>query len=239
MKTVLITGSGGGIGSATVKLFKSKGWRIIGIDIVENDNLSDIYIKYDLADFGNFAIITELLASHGITEINALVNNAAVQIVKPITQITPEDWLRTVNVNLSAPLFLIKELLPLLKRAKGSVINISSIHANLSKTNFSLYATSKGGLTTMTKVLALELAPEVRVNAVLPAATATEMLIDGFKNKPEKLIELKEYHPLKRIARTEEIAEVVYFLAGDSSSFITGSAIEVNGGIGAKLHDPE
>jgi len=239
MKTVLITGSGGGIGSATVKLFKTKGWKTVGLDLIENDNLSDIYIKYDLENFHNLEKISEILSSQGVCGIDALVNNAAVQIVKPLSEITCEDWNKTINVNLSAPLFLIKALLPYLKKAKGSVINVSSIHSNLSKANFSLYATSKGGLTTMTKVLALELAPEIRVNAVLPAATATEMLIDGFKNKPEKLAELKEYHPLKRIAETSEIAEVIYFLASESSSFITGSAIEVNGGIGAKLHDPE
>jgi len=239
MKTVLITGSGGGIGSATVKLFKTKGWKTVGLDLVENDNLSDIYIKYDLENFHNLEKISEILSSQGICGIDALVNNAAVQIVKPLSEITCEDWTKTINVNLSAPLFLIKALLPYLKKAKGSVINVSSIHSNLSKANFSLYATSKGGLTTMTKVLALELAPEIRVNAVLPAATATEMLIDGFKIKPEKLAELKEYHPLKRIAETNEIAEVIYFLASESSSFISGSAIEVNGGIGVKLHDPE
>jgi NAD(P)-dependent dehydrogenase (short-subunit alcohol dehydrogenase family) len=170
--------------------------------------------------------------------LDALVNNAAVQIVKPVSEITPEDWDITLDTNLLAPFWLVQRFLPMLRKAKGSVVNISSIHATLTKKEFTAYSTSKGALVSLTRALALELAPDVRVNAVLPAATDTLMLREGFKEDLEGLYRLGEFHPLGRIAQPEEIAHVVLFLAGPQSGFMTGNAINVDGGIGGCLHDP-
>jgi NAD(P)-dependent dehydrogenase (short-subunit alcohol dehydrogenase family) len=170
--------------------------------------------------------------------LNALVNNAAIQIVKPIEAITKYDWSETLDTNLLAPFWLIQRFLPLLRATKGCVVNIASVHAMVTKAEFTVYATSKGALVALTRAMSIELAPHVRVNAVIPAATDTPMLRDGFGDNLEGLEVLGDYHPLKRIARPEEVAQIVLFLAGPQASFMTGAAVSVDGGIGACLHDP-
>ena len=169
---------------------------------------------------------------------DSLVNNAAIQIVKPIEAINPEDWKETLDTNLLAPFWLTQHFLPLLRAAKGCVVNIASIHAMVTKSEFTVYSTSKGALVSLTRTLAIELAPDVRVNAVIPAATDTPMLRAGFGENLEGLERLGSYHPLKHIAEPEEVAQIVLFLSGSQASFMTGSAVNVDGGIGACLHDP-
>ena len=137
-----------------------------------------------------------------------------------------------------APFWLTQKFLPFLKANNGSVINIASIHATVTKQKFTAYATSKGALVSMTRALVIELAPDVRVNAIIPAATDTPMLRAGFGDDLEGLNVLGEYHPLRRIARAEEVAQVALFLVSAQASFMTGAAINVDGGIGACLHDP-
>jgi NAD(P)-dependent dehydrogenase (short-subunit alcohol dehydrogenase family) len=117
-------------------------------------------------------------------------------------------------------------------------VNIASIHATVTKPEFALYATSKGALIALTRSLAIELAPDVRVNAVIPAATDTPMLRDGFGDNVDGLPVLGDYHPLGRIAQPEEVAQVALFLAAPQASFVTGAMVNVDGGIGVCLHDP-
>jgi NAD(P)-dependent dehydrogenase (short-subunit alcohol dehydrogenase family) len=129
-------------------------------------------------------------------------------------------------------------MLPQLRTVRGCVINIASIHTSLTKREFTLYASSKGAMDAMTRSLALELAPDVRVNSVVPAATDTQMLRDGFNQNMEGMKGLGSCHPIGRIAKAEEVAQAVLFLASEKASFITGESLRVDGGIGACLHDP-
>ena len=137
-----------------------------------------------------------------------------------------------------SPFFTTKHLLNFLEKKQGSVINIGSVHANLTKPGFVCYATSKSALIGLTNSMAVDLGPRLRINAINPAATATQMLLDGFKDKDDKYKELASNHPLKRIAEPCEIAKAALFLASDDASFITGSCIDIHGGIGRRLHDP-
>ncbi len=240
MKTAIITGAASGIGKAIGELFHKNGYRVVGIDRQSNTQLPFKIIQYDISqcsENNNPMIQAQLEIAQG--GVDVLVNNAAVQIVKPIEQVTDDDWETTLKTNVLAPFWLIRYLLPSLRRNRGCVVNIGSIHARLTKADFSLYAVSKGALLTMTKALAVELAPQVRVNAILPAATDTPMLRAGFLGKDDALAELADYHPLGRLAAPEEIAQAVYFLASDQAGFITGTALEIDGGIGSLLHDPE
>jgi len=238
-KNILITGSSSGIGEATAILFKEKGWFVIGVDITSDENnICDLFIKHNLSEIENIGDIKNKLAGEGINRIDALINNAAVQITSKIEDVSLVNWNKTLNTNLLAPFFLIQKLLPLLKKDGASIVNVSSIHSKLTKKYFTLYATSKGALETMTKSLALELAPKIRVNAVLPAATDTKMLRDGFANNLEGYNKLALCHPIERVAKPDEVAKVIHFLCSDSSSFITGTSIDINGGIGVLLHDP-
>lgn len=240
MRTAVVTGAAQGIGRATAMIFHADGYQVLGIDLNVSASpyeiiATDLYSKDD-------PMLQSL--SHTILErldgrVDVLVNNAAYQKVVSLEQMSEEDWNRTMAVNVSAPLWLTKNLLSGLKKQRGAVVNVASIHANLTKTGFSLYAAGKGALISLTRSLALELAPDVRVNAVLPAATRTPMLEDGFRDNPTALTKLGSFHPLERIAEASEIAEVIRFLCEEKSSFVTGASWSVDGGIGSLLHDPE
>lgn len=239
---VLITGAAGGIGRSLCEVFLTAGYKVIGVDKRKISKKNFITIQYDISNLGRkLPEEKEFLRNvKNVTEgkLYAIVNNAAIQIIKPIDEINYEDWEETLNTNLLAPFWLIQTFREELKKNKGSIVNIASIHTYLSKATFTVYATSKGALVALTKVLSLELAPEIRINAIVPAATDTPMLRDGFKDNPDGLKKLGEYHPLGRIAKPEEVAKVALFLTSPDASFITGAVINVDGGIGNMLHDP-
>jgi len=242
MPTVLVTGAAGGIGKASCQVFLEKGYRVIGVDCRKTAKLPYDVLHFDVSRLSHtdatcesfYRRVEEFTEGH----LDALVNNAAVQIVKPIQELSTEDWDVTLATNLLAPFWLVQRFLPILRAAKGSVVNIASIHATVTKSEFTVYATSKGALVALTRSLAIELAPDIRVNAVLPAATDTTMLRAGFGENLEGLKTLDSYHPLARISQPEEIAQVALFLASPRASFMTGAAVNVDGGISACLHDP-
>jgi NAD(P)-dependent dehydrogenase (short-subunit alcohol dehydrogenase family) len=244
MKKVIITGAAGGIGEALCKVFSNDGYEVIGIDLKPIHHQAVWRkIRFDIANLHDFhndqtMLFYKELKGYLQGELQALINNAAHQVVKKVTDVTPQDWDYTLQSNLLAPFWLTQQLLPELVKAHGTVTNIASIHALLTKKEFSVYATSKGALVSLTRAMAIELAPEVRVNAVIPAATDTPMLRAGFNGNMEKMRKLGNFHPLNRIADPTEVAQVALFLASQNASFITGSAISVDGGIGACLHDP-
>lgn len=243
MRWALITGACGGIGQALCDVFDEAGYSILAVDCRPEASLKHRLIDFDVTELcicGKDAdrFLDQVNQITGGT-LDVLVNNAAVQIVKPFTHLTDQDWRSTMETNLLAPFWLIRLFYPQLKASHGAVVNISSIHANLTKRNFTAYATSKGALVTMTKALALELAPEVRINAILPAATDTPMLREGFVGNSEGFSALEHYHPLGRIAGAWEIADAALFLSGKYAGFITGTCLHVDGGIRCCLHDPE
>jgi len=241
---VLITGSSGGIGAALSTAFSQAGYQVIGCDIARTAEVPcDSYLELDLKAFtrsGDYRKQkeVEIRALLPAGELHCLVNNAAVQYLDSAAQLEAEQWSETMDVNLSAPFLLVQALLPELEKAGGSVINISSIHAKQTKPGFVAYATSKAGLDGLTRALAIDLGGRVRVNSVAPAATETPMLVAGFEQQPDLKHHLESYHPIGRIAQPSEIADVAVFLASGKAAFITGEVINVDGGIGARLHDP-
>lgn len=241
MKTAIVTGAAGGIGAATCTALSRSGYRVFGIDRTEiGEDVECEPLEFDLALLstpGGDPFVQRLKALVG-GRVDVIVNNAAVQIVKPFEALTAADWHQSLQVNLLAPFWLIQQLTPELRAARGSVVNIASIHAEVTKAGFAAYSTTKGALVALTRALALELAPDVRVNAILPAATDTAMLRAGFAGNEDGLAALDACHPLGRIARPDEIAALTAFLASAQSSFLTGESMRVDGGIGAVLHDP-
>lgn len=245
-KACLVTGAAGGIGRALVRVFHDAGYYVIATDQVEQpaDQACDRYLRIDLGQFVeeeacaqlSIASIREAL---GGRELHALINNAAVQILGGVDEIDRQAWRQTMDVNLTAPFLLIKALLPSLETCHGAVVNIGSIHARLTKKNFVAYATSKAALAGMTRALAVDLGARVRVNAIEPAAIETEMLRAGFAGKPELYQELEMCHPLQRIGRPEEVARLALAIAGGGMDFLNGACIGLDGGIGARLRDPD
>lgn len=239
---VLITGSAGGMGQALVRAFSEAGYFVIGLDLEATPD-ADYSLEFDLARLATDEKAIEAvgdaldLALSG-RPLNVLVNNAAIQVLGSVEELSVADFRSTMDVNLVAAFALVKVALPYLETSSGCVINMGSIHGRLTKACFSAYATSKGALETLSRALAVELGTRIRVNAISPAAVETRMLRDGFKHKPEAFNTLAGCHPAGRIATPEEVADLAVFLAGSRAQFINGAVVEINGGIGARLHDP-
>lgn len=243
-KSIIITGATGSIGQGLCKGFKDKGWRVIGTDYAESCNLNiDSYISIDLDRLCKDSLYCKKCIKHIKNEcsggLDALINNAAIQILESVENLTFKDWQKTININLNSIFILIKELLTSLEMARGSVVNISSIHASLTKTNFSAYTTSKAGLVGLTKALAVELGEKVRVNALCPAAITTPMLEASFSGNQQKLSDLKYFHPTKSIGAIEDVVRASIFMIDSNNNFLNGAIINLDGGISSRLYDPE
>lgn len=243
MPHALVTGALGGIGQSICSVLEKSGYRVIAFDRREGECAATHSFQTDIRDFhvapGKVAGVVDRVREITGGKLDLLVNNAAHQVVKSVEDLQTDDWDVTLSTNLTAAFMLVKTFLPEIEAAQGSIVNVASIHANLTKPGFVAYATSKGGLVAMTRAMAVELGPRgVRVNAVLPAATDTSMLRAGFAGEPEKYEHLAALHPIGRVARPEEIAEFIVYLASAAAGFITGSALQIDGGIGGRLHDP-
>ena len=223
-RTVLITGAAGGIGRATVKLFASSGWRVIGVDRApfgEPFPEDGVYIQFDISIGGNLESIFE--QAHAYTgALNALVNNAAVQIAKPLLQTSVEEWDAVMASNLRSVFLSAKLAHPLFKAAGGgAIVNVSSVHAVATSANIAAYAASKGGLLALTRAMAIEFAPDnIRVNAILPGAVDTPMLRAGLNRGhvsggdiQTRLDNLARKTVNGRVGQPGEIAHAIYFLA--------------------------
>ena len=234
MKTILITGSAGGIGDGMVKYFRNNDWFVIGVDKIKHNTIknTNLFFNYDISDIRQIEKLKIDLDKKNIKHIDILVNNAAIQIKKKIFDIEYNDWKICMDTNVIAPFFMVQKLID--KLDDSAVFNISSIHANLSKKDFLLYATTKGALKTLTQNMSLEFT-NTRVNCILPAAIDTPMLKYGLSS--EEYDKLKNYHPVLDIGYPEDVAKLIFTLS-QNSKFLTGSMIEFDGGISKLLHDP-
>lgn len=245
MPNVLITGAAGGIGRALVARFTAAGYDVIATDQVERpaDLVCSSYHSIDLARTveddiyakERFAELVESLNGKGL---GALINNAAVQILGGVDSLTRDDWKQTLNVNLLAPFLWTQAFLDKLEMVRGCVINVSSIHAHLTKSDFVAYATSKAALSGMTKALAIDLGGRVRINAVEPAAIETAMLLAGFESNEDGFENLKKFHPVGSIGKCEEVANLIFFMVNGNVSFLHGACLPLDGGIRNRLFDP-
>jgi NAD(P)-dependent dehydrogenase (short-subunit alcohol dehydrogenase family) len=244
---MLITGAAGGIGRATVKVFAEMGWRVIGVDRREFNEpfpSGGLYIQADIANPDDIKRIFDQAEAFSHT-LDALINNAAIQIAKPLVETTVEEWDLVMTHNLRSVFLGVKLAHPLLKASgAGAIVNVSSVHAICTSANISSYAASKGGMLALTRAMAIEFAPDnVRVNAILPGAVDTPMLrasmqrgsLDG-GSVLDRLENLARKTVNGRVAQPEEIARSIYFLADNhQSSFMTGQALVVDGGATARL----
>jgi len=246
-RTILITGAAGGIGRASVALFAEKGWRVIGVDRNEfGDDFPKhgLFIRSDISRPEDMEAIFEQAKAFTET-LDALVNNAALQVAKPLVQTTVEEWDAVMAANLRSVFLGVKLAYPLLKAGNGgAIVNVSSVHAVQTSANIAAYAASKGGLLALTRAMAIEFAPDnIRANAILPGAVDTPMLRAGLGRGhvgqggvQERLDNLARKTVNGRVGTPEEIAQAIYFLAdNEQSSFMTGQAMIVDGGATARL----
>src|SRR5690349_3630053 len=240
-KTLILTGASRGIGHATVKRFASAGWRVITCSrhaFPENcpwEMGPEDHIQVDLADTADsrraIGEMRERLQAQG-GRLNALVSNAAISpkgqggsrlgaIETPL-----EDWLHVFRVNFFAPITLARGLIEELERAKGAVVNVTSIAGSrVHPFAGAAYATSKAALAALTREMAADFGPRgIRVNAISPGEIDTSILSPG----TEKIVE--EQIPMRRLGTPDEVADVIHFLCEKGASYVSGAEIQINGG---------
>ena len=237
-RALLLTGASRGIGHATVKRFSAAGWRVITCSrhpFPENcpwEMGPEDHIQVDLADAdGTQSAIDEIKQRLDPRELHALVNNAAISPKadggRRLSSIETslEVWEHVFRVNFLAPIMLARGLLDELKAAKGSVVNVTSIAGSrVHPFAGTAYATSKAALAALTREMASDFGPlGIRVNAIAPGEIDTSILSPG----TEKIV---EHIPLHRLGTPDEVAKIIYVLCTDTSSYVTGAEIHINGG---------
>jgi NAD(P)-dependent dehydrogenase (short-subunit alcohol dehydrogenase family) len=239
-KTLILTGASRGIGHATVKRFSTAGWRVITCsrhpfpDDCPWDAGPEDHIVVDLASSEDthkaIAVMREKLNEHG-GKLDALVNNAAISpklsgdARMNSLETAEQDWKTVFQINFFAPIMLARGLLNELKTAKGAVVNVTSI-AGTKVHPFAgaAYSTSKAALASLTREMAHDFGPHgVRVNSISPGEIETSILSPG----TEKII---PQIPLRRLGQPEEVAKAIYFLCTETSSYISGAELHINGG---------
>lgn len=248
-KVALITGSTSGIGKAAAELLARQGFNVAVTGKEQDREQGEILVKALLSQ-GHKAIFTaadlqepqapEDLVSRTVAEwgrLDIVVNNAAQPCHKPLAEITHADWNRLFSINLKAPFFLIQAALPWLKISSGAIINVSSINAINNSHSDMIYDAMKAALNHMTRGLAIELRENgIRCNAIMPGATATPAINEWYRQKfvnvedTNSMAEAAKMDP--HVAQPMQIAEAIAFLAGQSSAWINGAAIPVDGGYG-------
>ncbi|KPL04257.1 MAG: hypothetical protein AMJ90_01345 [candidate division Zixibacteria bacterium SM23_73_2] len=239
-KVALITGASRGIGKETALLFAS-----VGCDLVINYNkskssaeeTSNQVRKYGIkaeifkADIGSYSEVLRLVdfGMDKFKKIDILVNNAGIWEYSRIDELTPDKLEKTMRINLSGVFYLTQKVSRvMIKQKYGNIINVSSTAGQRGEPFHSHYAASKGAVISLTKSLAVELAPyNIRVNCVAPGWVDTDMSHQALLDEKEEIL---GKIPLGRAAKPEEIAGPILFLASDLSSFVNGEILNVNGG---------
>ncbi|QHW31858.1 SDR family oxidoreductase [Paenibacillus rhizovicinus] len=250
-KVVLVTGGGSGIGETSARRFAAEGAAVIIADWNEADGRQAaerintqhpapesgrpcaIAIRTDVSNEEDVArLIRSVIDAYG--RLDVLYNNAAVIHPGALEDIEMTAFERLMAVNVKGVFLMIKHAIPHLRRSKGSIVNMSSLGGLTGQASNPIYAASKGAVIAMTKSLALDYAPDgVRVNCICPAGVSTPLLAEWVRQQPDppKTEQaLRDMHPLGRPAEPEEVADAVLFLASNQSSFITGTALPVEGG---------
>lgn len=237
----IVTGAAGGVGRATVELLTGRGARVVAEDIdpAVEELATDVIttLRGDVAD-AETARDAVTLARECFGALHILVNNAGRFLSKPTAEIGDAEWDELMRVNVRGAFLHAREALPALAASgDGRIVNVASISGVIGLPNQTAYCSTKGAIVQLTRQLAIEHAPQVRVNAVAPGAIDTGFMDEVLAQAPDRaqvLNAVAASHPLKRLARAEEIAEVIAFLASPRSSIITGAIVMADGGFTAQ-----
>src|SRR5262245_22681875 len=241
-KVALVTGAARGIGLSTARKFLAEGWHVALLDIegellaraTEEIGLPDrtLALHCDVSDAAAVGTAIKTIEQR-FGRLDALVNNAGIAVFAPLMETSNADWRRVLEVNLTGPFLCSKAAVPLMREhGGGAIVNITSISAVRASTLRSAYGTSKAGLAHLTKQLAVELgALDIRVNAVAPGPVDTAMA--KAVHTPEIRADYHDAIPLNRYGLEVELAEAIFFLSSERSSYITGQILAVDGGFDA------
>lgn len=249
-KSALITGGGSGIGLATALAFLREGARVLISDVsdergrlaVDAAAAAGSELRFVRGDVSREAdamhMVDETVRTFG--RIDVLFNNAGILIEKPVHELSEEEWDRILGINLKGVFLVSKHaVLPMMRQRSGAIVNTGSVNSLVGDVGDPAYCASKGGVGLLTKSMALDYAPYgIRVNAVCPGWVETRMFRQEADARGVSLDRYRAYagshHPLGRVGRPEEIANVVVFLASDESSYMTGALVVADGGFTAR-----
>lgn len=245
----IVTGAAKGIGWGIATVFSKEGAKVVVVDWDEEAGKKTaadinaaggdaIFVKCDVSNEEQVkAMIQATLDKYG--RIDVLVNNAAIGVYKTITDATSEDWDHCLSVNLKGVFLCSRYAIPHMQAlGKGVIINISSVHAYANVNGTSPYAASKGGVAALTRAMAMDYSPTIRVNAIAPGWVLTPLIqgiFDSYDDPAEQQRIVEQRQVMKRIGRPEDVGHAAAFLASDEASFITGIQLFVDGGLTAQL----
>ena len=245
-KTVVVTGGGRGMGEHTARAFMREGANVAVLDtdasagaaVAREAGERGLFIQCDVSNADQvadaFARIEQTFGG-----VDFLINNAGILRYSTVTETTDEEWDQVIGVNLKSAFLCARAALPSMqKRGGGVVVNMSSVQAFLSQQRVGPYTTAKTALLGLTRSIAVDYAPTIRCVAVCPGTVDTPMLQDAIEQSPdpdEVRRECEDMHPLKRVGKPQEIAELIVFICSDKAPFITGQAIRIDGGLGIAI----
>jgi NAD(P)-dependent dehydrogenase (short-subunit alcohol dehydrogenase family) len=245
-KLIFVTGASRGIGFATAKEFLARGARV-AVNARTEESVASAITELGggdrlIAAAGDIGSVDGCesavsAAIGGLGGLDVLVNNAGVCIDSTIETSDERIWDETLDINLKGTFFCARAALPELRRKRGSIVNLASVSGLQGSVEGAVYSASKGGVVNLTRALAMELAPSIRVNCVCPGWVDTDMLRRDYVELADDPAaaerEAIEEAPLKRVATPEEIAKAIAYLASHDARFITGVALPMDGGISA------
>lgn len=250
-KVAIITGAGSGIGQASAILFAEQGARVVVVDwntatgdetvtTIRQNGHEAIFCHADVSQAAEAEkMIQAALQRYG--RLDALLNNAAIQILGRLADTSEQDWDRLHQVNLKGVFLGCKYAIPaMISTGGGSIINMASVLGFVGDPDLAAYCAAKGGVIALTKATALSYGPDgIRVNCICPGDVDTPMVQDYFNKEPDPeraRQQVSSNYALRRIATPREVAQTAAFLASDASSFVTGSVLVVDGGLTSKCY---
>lgn len=252
-KVAIVTGASKGIGKGVASVFSQEGAKVVIVanGIREGEEVvaeirekggDAIFVKCDVANEDNVQnVVKTTIDTYGHLDI--LVNNAGIGTYKSVVETTSEEWDRCLAVNLKGFFLFSKYSIPHMQSVgKGIIINMSSVHAHASAKGTAPYCASKGAITSLTRNMAIDYGPEIRVNSIAPGWVLTPLIEDLFNSSDDPVAtrkKIEERQVMKRIGTPEDIGYACAFLASDEASFITGTQLFVDGGLTAVLEDWE
>jgi NAD(P)-dependent dehydrogenase (short-subunit alcohol dehydrogenase family) len=248
-QVAVVTGAAKGIGRGIATVFARQGAKVVVVDWdadaggrtaaeIVREGGDAFFVKCDVSNEEQVkAMVQAALDKYG--RLDVLVNNAGVGVYKTVLDTSSEDWDHCLGVNLKGVFLCSKYAIPHMQRlGKGAIVNISSVHSFATVNGVAPYAASKGGITALTRNMAIDYGPAIRVNSIAPGWVLTPLIqgiFDSYPDPAEQQRQVEQRQVMKRIGRPEDIGYAAAFLASDEASFITGTQLFVDGGLTAQL----